>query len=85
MFKRKLERKIVELENRIQDMSEIITDFETNEFKIAIDEYCSLITNNAKGTSAIEINVHEVKNFMNGKEFEGKELSFTLKHPRTYR
>ncbi len=82
-------KKIKELEKRIQDMSEIITDFETSVFKMNIGEDYSLVTNSinktAPNSAAIEITVGETKNIMSNGVFDGKKIEFTLKHPRTYR
>jgi hypothetical protein len=84
MFKK--DKKIKELENRIQGMSEIITDFERSIFKVEVYEDCSLITNKALyGRSAVEIEVIETKNFIIDGAFDGKKVSFKLKHPRTRR
>ena len=91
MFKRKkneLEERIVLLNKRIQDMSEVIHDFENNQFKVSVDEYGTLITNNtnsAKSSKSIEIDVSSARNIMEEDIFAGKEMTFTLKHPRTYR
>jgi len=85
----KYKARIKELEARIQGMSEIITDFERNVFKVTMDEYCSIITNNSdgsnKGGSSIEIMIGEVTNIIEEDAFAGKKIEFRLKHPRTYR
>jgi len=88
VFNKELRNKVVKLEKRIQGMSEIIHDFENNEFKVLTDELCTLVTNStnkAPNSVAIEVNTGEVKNIMENEVFTGKEIRFTLKHPRTYR
>ena len=91
MFKRKnddRDKKIQMLEERIQMMSEIITDFERNEFKVVADKNCTMITNTKwdhPSATHVEVNVKSTKNFSTDGVFDGKEIRFTLNHPRTYR
>ena len=84
VFKKRLsndQKQIIILENRIQDMSEIITDFERTQFVVEVDEYYTLIKNDK-----IEVITGEVETELdkNG-NFSSKKVRFMLNHPRTYR